>query len=235
MENFSPNPRISETIGDRQAIPKRNLFERLMGLLVEPGTTFAAIIARPDLIGPVLLIVLTVAFSIPVFQFSVAHQPPEVLEKVSTTTLLITQVVTGLVFSFVPLFIRALVFYLLGLFTGGGASYKQALSVAGYLNFTACLQALFMGVALLLTGQYINLGLGFSMSYEQLATPNGALLSSLNIFALGYLVLSTIGLSRLLKTSWAKAGIITVILWLVVLALNAGMASIGAKLSGGAA
>ncbi len=234
MEDFSPTPRTSETVGDGE-VAKRNLFERLMGLLVEPGTTFAAIVARPDLIGPILLIVLTIVLNIPFFQFSLAHQPAEVLEKVSTTTLLVTQVVTGLVFSFVPLLIRGLVFYLLGLFTGGGASYKQALSVAGYLNFTSCLQALFTGAVLLLTGQYINLGLGFSMSYEQLSTPNGVLMSNLNLFVLGYLALSTIGLGRLLKTSMARAAIFTVVLWLIVLALNVGMTSIGARLAGGAA
>lgn len=234
MENFSTTPRTSETVGGGE-VAKRNLFERLMGLLVEPGTTFAAIIARPDLIGPVLLIVLTSLFSIPIFQFATAHLPAEVAEKVSPTTMLVSQAVGTLVTSLIVLFIRALVFYLLGLFTGGGASYKQALSVAGYLNFTACLQMLFTGAALLLTGQYINLGLGFSMSYEQISTPNGVLMSNLNLFVLGYLVLSTIGLGRLLKTSMARAAIFTVILWLIVLALNVGMTSIGARLAGGAA
>ncbi|HHY45752.1 MAG TPA: YIP1 family protein [Firmicutes bacterium] len=223
--------------GNDRNLDGRGTFERLLALLVDPGGTFKAIVEKPDFVGPVILIILAAALSIPGAMHAIKEMPESqpgqapsipVSSQVSAIIASVSTLITLLVWW--P--IRAAVFMGTGAILGSRLDFRSSLAVSGYLNYSTFLASLVSAVTILTVGKPVTPGFGMTLPTSELMTPRGVFLSNLNIFTAIYVFLSIFGLSALWKTSKAKALLATAIMWVIVLAIQVAGASIAGGLRG---
>lgn len=216
---------------DHSMKPRRGLLARAFGTLTDPGATFDDIVRRPDAVVPVLFILIIAALG-SVSVVSDLRNLPEMIPSgvpMPPPSFTVTASVIGTLFAlFVWWPIRALVFTGVGSLLGTKVEFARSLAVSGYLNVTSVLSTLMNAIAFVTTGHAVTLGLGMGLSREQVATPWGVVLSSVNVFGLIYIVLSTVALAKLWGVKSTKSAAATVILWLVMV----GVSAAGVHLSG---
>lgn len=219
---------------DTSVRPRKTLAARMVGVLTDPGATFEGIVLRPDAAGPVLFILIIGAISV-IPMVSALRSLPETTPTGVPMLPPAFTVATGVIGLVVGLLvwwpIRALVFMGVGSLLGSKATFSQSLAVSGYLNVAEALSTFVSAIAVASTGRTVTLGLGMLLSPEQMVTPWGVVLNSVNVFGLIYIVLSTVALAKLWKVSASKAAAATVILWLVVVGVSAGSAHLGRQFS----
>ena len=215
--------------------PRKNLFARAIGVLADPGPTFEDIVRNPDFVVPVVFIVLAGALGlVPVihtFKTMPELIPSDVPMPSQSVTIGIT-LITAIISQLIWWPLRALIFSGIGAFIGSKVDFKKSLAISGYLNVTLVLSGLITAIVIITTGNAVVLGLGMTLSPSQLATPWGVVLSSMNIFSLMYLILSSIALAKLWNVKISKAATITIVMWALVVALSAGSAHLTSKMTG---
>jgi hypothetical protein len=214
---------------------ERSLFARAVGVLADPGPTFDDIVKRPDFIIPIVFIALAGALSLVPVVHTLKTMPelfpsgvPMPSKSVTIGITLITSIVSQLIWW--PL--RALIFLGIGALIGSKVDFRKSLAVSGYLNVTLVISGIITAIVIAVTGHAVVLGLGMTLSPEELTTPWGVVLSNMNIFSLIYIVLSSVALSKLWNVKISKAASITVIMWILVIAVSAGSAHLGSKMTG---
>lgn len=214
---------------------ERSLFARAVGVLADPGPTFEDIVRCPDFVIPIIFIVLAGALSLVPVVHTLKTMPelfpsgvPMPSKSVTIGITLITSIVSQLIWW--PL--RALIFLGIGALIGSKVDFRKSLAVSGYLNVTLVISGIITAIVIAATGHAVVLGLGMTLSPEELTTPWGVVLSNMNIFSLIYIVLSSIALSKLWNVKISKAASITVIMWILVIAVSAGSAHLGSKMTG---
>lgn len=233
--------------------PKPNGFQRIAGVLLTPGETFESIAKRPDIVVP-LLVVLLVSLStgiIVALNVDFAAMAREVME---------TQVESGDVpaeaadrsVRFMASFYKVLFFAspVLGLIMllaiagvlhisfrlfGGEGTFKQAFSVTLYSWMPFLIKGI-IATAVLASRQTVGMAelqnpvrsnLAFLVDMKTQPIPF-ALLSSLDLFTIWTLILFTIGFAAVSRFSRTKAAVIVVSLWLVTLLFKVGAAAMQA-------
>lgn len=212
---------------------REGFFQRCIDLIVSPDEGFTKIIARPEKVGPVVLIVLATLLSLPasIYQSQLmAEEFPQLPATALGPQRLAIVFISALVASLLWWPLRGGIFHWLGMLTGAPMTWPQSLAVSGYLYLVPLLQNLVSAIVIWTTGQNITLGLGMGLSFRELLTPRGVFLAQLNIFTLWYLVLSTIGLAKLWQSSKVKSGLMTVLLWAVVVGLSVWQASFSSRM-----
>jgi hypothetical protein len=223
--------------------PKPSPFQRIIGVIFSPDATFASIAKRPDWVVPLLFLLITsLAAGIimaPRIDFGSATReameqqknvPQEQIEKAVRLTNSFGKVATYLapVFSLIILLIVAGVLLLAFRLFGGEGDFKQAFSVTCYASIPTIIKSVVTLAIILAKGGIIpaqalatlvRSNLGFLADYK--ASPMAfALLTSIDIFSIWFLVLMIIGFAYLARVSKAKSAVIIVSLWLVVLCLK---------------
>jgi hypothetical protein len=237
--------------GGPAAPPTKSAFQRIAGVLFNPVETFADIARRPDILIPlIVVVVISILSSIVVMprvdfesaiRDSMADQKGEMSsedrERVVRFGTAAAKAVgyaaplLNVVFFAVIAAILLLVFRLLG----GEGNYKQAFSVTVYSWFPLLIQGILGLIILLAKGsvpaeQLPNLvmsNLGFLVDMKQNPVAF-ALLSALDIFTIWTLALFIIGFSFVARVSRAKSAAVVLSLWVILLLFKVGAAAMGA-------
>ncbi|HHY97436.1 MAG TPA: YIP1 family protein [Firmicutes bacterium] len=215
----------------------RGVIERLLTILVDPAGIFKDIIEKPDFMGPMTIIVITAALSMPSTAYTL-QQIPEMAPgqaqniPINATASALIGSISSLIALAIWWPIRAAIFLGIGNIFKAKLDFKQSLAVSGYLNYPSLLSGLVSAITIWSAGRPVTPGLGMALSFSELSTPRGVLLSNLNIFALMYIFLSVFGLSELWRISRAKGLIATIIMWSAVLGIQVAIAGLTAGLRG---
>lgn len=242
------------------AAPERkpNVFERMAGVLFSPGETFRDIARRPDIVGPLLLLVIfgfiATALILPRFDFeamnaqqaaAVKKQNPNMSDddiermtrfgNASAKVLAWASPLLQLAWFALVAGVLLLAFRMFG----GEGTFKQAYSVTLYSWVPRLLQSIVMVIVVLARGTVDPMSMAtvvksnpaflVDMSEQPVLF---SLLSSFDLFALWSLVLFIIGFAAVAKTSKGKAAAIVVSLWLVTVAIKIGFAALNASRMG---
>lgn len=213
----------------------KSLFARAIGVLADPGPTFEDIVNSPDFVIPVLFILLAGVLGLVPVLHTLETMPelipsgtPMPAKSVTVGITLFSSIISQLIWW--P--VRALIFGGIGAFLGSKVDFRKSLAISGYLNVTLVISGIITAIVIATTGHAVVLGLGMTLSPEQLATPWGVVLSNVNVFSLMYIALSSVALHKLWDVKISKAASITIIMWILVIALSAGGAYLGSKLTG---
>lgn len=233
---------------------KPNVFERVAGVFFSPGETFRDIARRPDILGPLLLLVvlgfITTALILPRFDFesmtaqqsaTMKKQNPNLSDddiermtrigKASATVMAWVSPLLQLAWFALVAGVLLLAFRMFG----GDGTYKQAYSTTLYSWMPRVLQSIVMVIVVLARGTVDPMTMATTVKSNPAFLVDMteqpvlfALLSSFDVFAIWSLVLFVIGFSEVAKTSKGKAAAIVVSLWFVTIAIKIGFAALGA-------
>jgi hypothetical protein len=212
----------------------KTLFARAVGVLADPGPTFEDIVKSPDYVIPVIFIILAGLLGLVPVVHAFKTMPELIPSGVPTPPASVgvgIALITSIVGQFIVWPLRALIFSGIGAMIGSRVDFRKSLAVSGYLNVTLVISGIITAIVIATTGQAVVLGLGMALSSHQLATAWGVVLSNINVFSLIYIGLSSVALAKLWNVKIPRAALITIMLWILVLAVSAGSAHLGAKLA----
>jgi hypothetical protein len=233
----------------------KNLFERVAGVLFAPAETFADIARRPDILGPLLLILavgyICTAFVMPKMDFNaivtaqheqMQKQGRQMDEAQSATmeraTIAFAKAigwsspVLGLVWYAIVAGVLLLAFRLFG----GEGTYKQAYSTTLYAWIPLVLFSVIVAVVVTARGTLdpttaptlVKSNPAFLVDMKEQPILF-SLLSNFDVFTIWTIFLLIVGFSTLSKTSRAKAASIVLSLWAVAIVVKLGFAALGAS------
>ena len=250
-------PAMPQTAPAPEASPKRTGLQRLAGVLFAPVDTFRDIAQKPDLLTPILTI-LIVSFMatfvvVPRIDFetalreqmaetnrTMAKEDVDRIVRFSTAAARMMAYVSpllNLLFFVVIAAVLLLAFRLLG----GEGTFKQAFSVSLYAWLPLLLLGIVTSIVLLgrgsvsadEMGSVVMSHLGFFVDRE--ANPVlFAVLSSIELFTIWTIALFIIGFSFVSRTSIGKSGAIVLTLWAVMILFKIGFAALTAARAAGA-
>ncbi|HKO57605.1 MAG TPA: Yip1 family protein [Thermoanaerobaculia bacterium] len=237
------------------AEPKPNPWQRIVGVFFSPTETMQSIARRPDIVVPlVILLVCSALMGVVIgmrVDFAAAameNMPPNAPAAQAESAMKMAAMI-GKISSFVaPLFtliglaIIAGVLLIAFRIMGGEGDYKQAFSVLTYASFPTVLKSLITAIVLLARS-----GVG-AQELETLVRSNAAflveqktnpilfsLLTSFDVFTIWFVILLIIGFAAISRFSKAKSAAIIISLWMVAIVVKLGFVALGAAMRNKAA
>lgn len=230
--------------------PKTNVFQRIAGVLFAPVDTFREIARRPDVVAPIIVLVVisfaTTLVLVPrmdfeeAFRQQMAQSGQEMseadLERVMGFTNAFAKVVayTGPLWGILFYLIVAGVLLLAFRLFGGEGTFKQAFSVTLYAWIPLALYSIVVAIVGMTRSSInpttmptlvkSNPGFLVDMTEQPVLF---ALLSSFDIFTIWTIVLLIFGFAAVSRVSAGKSAAIVVSLWLVTIVVKTGFAAIG--------
>jgi hypothetical protein len=223
----------------------------MAGVLFAPAETFAEIVRKPDVLIPLIVIMVVSAIfaivAVPRVDFigpmreQMAQQKPNMAEadldravkivSASTKILLYASPLLGAILLVIVAFALLMAFRLMG----GEGTFKEALSVTVYSWLPFTISGIVATIIIAARGNIPadQLDTLVRSNVAFLADPKSqrllhTLLGAFDLFTIWSLYLLTIGFSYVARVSRAKAAAIIVSLWAVVLVFKLGFAAIGA-------
>ena len=237
------------------ASPPKSPWQRMMGVFFTPDETFADIARKPDILVPLIVLVLigvvTTVLIMPHLDFDalvaqqaemVQKQNPNVsdadIERMGRITKAIGRVTgyLGPVFIILGYLLIALVLWGAFRLMGGDGDFKQSLSVTLYSYFPRMvLGGIIATIIIMARGMVdpstmatvVKSNPAFLVDMKEQPVVY-ALLASFDVFVLWTLFLLTTGFSKVSKFSKAKSATIVVSLWLLTVLVRLGFAAMGA-------
>ncbi len=234
---------------------KQNVFERIAGVLFAPAETFQNIVRRPDILGPLLVIVIigyiSTAIIMPKMDFEsmMAQQSEEMSRRgqnMSAEQLAQMERITRAgvkVFSWVlPVLMVAWYAIMAGILLlafrlmGGEGTFQQAFSVTLYAWMPMVLLGILTTIIVLARGTFdpvtaatlVKSNPAFLVDMKEQPILF-SLLSSFDVFTIWMIALLIIGFSTMAKVSRAKAAAIVISLWLAQIVVKLGIAAMSAS------
>ena len=233
------------------APPAKNSFQRIAGVLFAPAETFRDIARRPDILVPLLVLVIlgfvVTAAIVPRMDFEttvreqMAQQGRQMsegdMDRAVKMGAAFGKVIAWIspVLSIIWWVIIAGVLLLAHRLFGSEGNFKQAFSTTLYSWFPNAVAGIVLAVvaffreeidaASMQTLVKSNPGFLVDMKENPLLF---AAVSSLDLFMIWMLILLIIGFSTLAKVSRAKSAAIIIPLWLVTVVIKLGFAALGA-------
>jgi hypothetical protein len=234
---------------------KKNVFERIAGVLFAPAETFQDIARRPDILGPLLLILVVgyicTAFVMPKLDMAAINAQQaeqmrkrnpnmgeEQLAQMERITAASTKIfgwlgpVLGVAWYAILAGILLLAFRLFG----GEGTYKQAFSTTLYAWIPLVLFSVIVSIVVTARGTFdpmmaatlvkSNPAFLVDMKEQPLLF---SLLSNFDVFTIWTIFLLIVGFSTLSKTSRAKAATIVLSLWAAMIVVKLGLAALAAS------
>ena len=235
--------------------PSKGYFERLAGIFVSPGETFDDIARKPDIVFPLVLLMLstisiteTMLAKIGIVRIvrtqieqssRAANLSPEQLQQQVEQAARIGGAIAHVSFIFVIigiLIIAGIGLLIANAIFGASVKFKTAMSITCYAGLVGLLGAV-MAIALILFGdpEHFNsqnpipANLGFFMNPLENSKPIIALASSLDIFTIWNMILLSLGFSRATggKTKTTPIFFTFFGLWVVWVLIKMGLATLG--------
>lgn len=232
----------------------KNAFQRIAGVFFAPAETFADIARRPDILVPLLVILVigyvTTFMVMPHLDWdAVVAQQAEMVKKQNpnvsdadiaqmgkfTTAIAKVSGYLAPVFVLIGYAIVALVVWGACRLMGGAGDFKQALSTTLYAHFPRVILGIVMAVVIMARGTVdpstmatvVKSNPAFLVDMREQPVLF-ALLSSIELFQIWTIVLLVIGFAMLTKLSRAKTAAIIISLWIILLVVKVGFAALGA-------
>lgn len=245
---------IDSTTPPASAPAPKNAFQRIAGVFFAPAETFADIARRPDILVPLLVIILvgyvTTFMVMPHLDFdAMIAQQGEMMKKQNpnisdadiaqmgrfTTAFAKAMGYIGPLLVIVGYAIIALVVWGACRIMGGEGNYMQAFSTTLYAHFPRVVLGIVMAVVVMARGKVdpsqmatvVKSSPAFLVDM-QTQPVLFTLLGSLEIFQIWTIILMIIGFAAVSKLSRAKTAAIIVTLWIIVLVVKLGFAALGA-------
>ena len=229
--------------------PKPNTFQRIAGVLMSPASTFEDIARRPDVLIPLLVIVVCsiigTALIVPRVDFAATYReafegmnvPAERMERSIRMAAAVGKATAyfGPVLQLIAFAVIAGVLLIAFRMFGGEGDYKQAFSVVLYSWMPLVIKSI-LAIVVIMTKKTITLpdlanplrsNLAFLADMKQQPLLF-SLFGSLDIFTIWTLILMIIGFAALSRSSKAKSAAIVISLWLIVVLFKLGGAALGA-------
>ena len=229
---------------------RKSAMERLTGVLFAPVETFADIARKPDILAPLLTILLigaaTAIITTPKFDFesmfrqemaqSKRQMSSEDIDRAMPMMLAFGKVMaySSPLLNLAIIAIIAAVMLFAFRIMGGEGTYKQAFSVTLYSWLPLIIFGVIATVVMLNRDSVtpkemaglVRSNLGF-LADSTSQRPLWVILSALDIFAFWALALLSIGFAEVSGFSKGKAAAIVITLWVVLLVFRAGFAMLG--------
>jgi hypothetical protein len=231
--------------------PAKNTFQRFAGVLFAPADTFRDIARRPDILTPLIVLVvisfIVSALIIPRMDFEAAFREQMAsqnskmsdadLDRAAKMGSAFGKVMawTGPIWGILIWVIIAGVLLLAHRLFGGEGNFKQALSTVLYSWIPLTINGIVTGIVALARGEIdpttmqtlVKSNPAFLVDMKDNPILFAAL-SSLDIFTIWTLILLVIGFATLSRLSRAKSAVIIVSLWLLTVVVKLGFAALGA-------
>lgn len=242
------------TPGVPAAEPEVNPFQRVLGVLMAPVRTFADIARRPDIMVPLVLILIigyASTFAIlPRTDFdammdaqieAAKKQNPNMSDEDLERGMKIGASFTKAIFYIQPLMMVIWYLIVAGVLLlgfrlfGGEGTFKQAFSVTLYSWMPYVILGIVMTIVIVVKGTFdpttaatlVKSNPAFLVDMKEQPVLFAAL-SMLDIFTIWVLALLIIGFAAVSKFSKAKAAAVVIPLWLVMVVIRLGFAAMGA-------
>jgi hypothetical protein len=240
------------------AAPAKNVFQRIAGVFFAPEETFSDIARRPDILWPLLIIVLvgyvTTFVMVPHLSFDSVFAAQEAAAKkrnpnVSEADLqqmarigeASTKVMSyaGPVLSIAGYLLMALVLWGATRMMGGQGEFKQAFSATLYAWMPLLLFRIILTIVavargtldVMETATVVKSNPAFLVDLK--AHPVlASFLSSFDVFTIWMVVLLIFGFAALSKLSKGKTAAIVLSCWIILIVLKVGFAALGAAMNG---
>lgn len=241
--------------GPAAAPEKPNPFQRIAGVLFAPAETFQSIARKPDILVPLLILLIIagvcgalianhIDFAAPAreaMESRGGNLPPEQMERAVRMSAAIGKVATyaSPLFSLIGLAVLSGVLLLAFRLFGGEGDYKQAFSVATYASYVSLIESILRTIVLMTRKSIspealptiLRSNLAFLVDFK--TQPMAfALLSSLDIFTIWLVALLIIGFAAVSRLSKEKSAAIVISLWAVVIVIKLGFFALRAARMG---
>jgi hypothetical protein len=234
--------------------PSKNFGQRVAGVLFAPAETFEDIARRPDVLMPLILILLisflSTAIVMPRMDFEAMaaeqgetmrkHNPNMTsadIERMERFTVAIAKVTGWISPLFVLLWwvIIAAVLLLAMRLMGGEGSFKQAFSGTLYSWIPLVLFGIITSIVVLARGSFdpttastlVKSNPAFLVDMQEQPVLF-SLLASFDVFTIWTIALLILAVAAISKLSRAKSAAIVISLWLVMIVIKLGFAALGA-------
>ena len=236
------------------AAPTKNTLQRIAGVLFAPAETFQDIARKPNILGPMLIIVLlgyiSTFFIVQRMDWNAVSEAQmeamkkqnpnmsqEDIARVEKMTSAMGKVVgwisplMGVVWYVILAGVLLLVFRMMG----GEGNFQQALSTTLYAWMPLLIFGLILTIVIIARGTVdptqmatvLKSNPAFLVDMKEQAVLF-SLLSNFDLFTIWTVVLLIIGFSTFTKTSRGKAAAIVISLWAVFILIKLGFAALGA-------
>jgi len=232
----------------------KNAFQRIAGVFFAPGETFKDLARKPDILVPLLVIVLigyaTTIMVMPHLDWdAMIAQQGEMMKKKNPNaddaaiaqmgrfTKVITKVTVwiGPLLVIVGYLIIALVVWGACRMMGGEGDFKQAFSATLYAHFPRVVLGIIAAVVVTARGMVdpttmatiVKSSPAFLVDMKEQPV-FFSLLSSFELFQIWTIILLIIGFAALTRLSKAKTAAIVISLWVITLVVKLGFAALGA-------
>lgn len=231
--------------------PAQNTFQRIAGVLFAPADTFRDIARRPDIVMPLIILVIigfvTSALIIPRMDFEAAFREQMAsqnskmsdadLDRAAKMGSAFGKVMawTGPVWGILIWAVIAGVLLLAHRLFGGEGNFKQAFSTVLYSWIPLTINGIVTGIVAVARGEIdpttmqtlVKSNPAFLVDMKENPILFSAL-SSLDLFTIWTLILLIIGFATLSRLSRAKSAAIVISLWLLTVVVKLGFAAMGA-------
>lgn len=232
--------------------PRKNVFARIAGVLFTPAEAFAEIARRPDIVAPMLILVIvgyiSTALVVPRFDMAsftgeqaaqMRKQNPNISEADAERFARIGSASAKVFMWLSPLLtllfyvVLAAVFLLAFRLMGGDGTFNQALSITIYAWIPLTLAGIIMAIVVAARGSFdpnqaatlVKSNPAFLA--DQKAQPAlFSLLSSLDVFTIWTLVLAVFGFSAMSRLSRKTSAVIIFSLWIAFVFVKIGFAAL---------
>lgn len=234
--------------------PEVNPFQRVLGVLIAPIRTFADIARRPDIMVPLVLILIigyASTFAIlPRTDFdammdaqmeAAKKQNPNLSDEDLAPGMKIGAAITKTIFYIQPLLMVIWYLIVAGVLLlgvrlfGGEGTFKQAFSVTVYSWMPYVILGIVMTIVVVVKGTFdpitaatlVKSNPAFLVDMKEQPVLY-SLLSMLDVFTVWVLALLIIGFAAVSKFSKARTAAVVIPLWLVMVVIRLGFAAMGA-------
>lgn len=236
------------------AAPKKNVFQRIAGVLFAPAESFEEIVRRPDILAPLLLFIAIgyagTVITAPRLDYesllqqqeqAIRKQNPNMDEATRAQIEKITRATTkaglwvGPILMTIWYFVVAGILFLAFRLMGGEGTFSQAVSATLYAWVPLILYGIVLAIVVLAQGSFDPLTAATAVKsnpaflVEMKEQPVlFSFLASIDLFTIWTIVLLIFGFSALSKFSRAKSAAIVITLWAVQICVRLGFAALGA-------
>jgi hypothetical protein len=244
-------PSVPPTAPYEAPLKKMNVFERAAGVLFSPGETFENIARKPDILAPMLLLLVVsyigTILLVPRIDFGEAvrqqiqRQGRQMSDSDMDTAVRIGSAFGKVIAYTSPFLAFALIAIIAGVLLlafrlfGGEGTYAQAYSASLYAWIPQVINGLILGIVgltrdgidptLMPTLVKSNPAFLVDMKAQPMLF---AFLASIDVFTIWSVILFIIGFSILARVSKAKAASIVLSLWAALIVVKLGFAALGA-------
>jgi len=236
------------------AAPTKNTLQRIAGVLFAPAETFEDIARKPNILGPLLIIVLlgyvSTFFIVQRMDWNAVmeaqmdamkKQNPNMSQQDFDRVAKVSSAMGKVIGWISPLMgvvwyvILAGVLLLAFRMTGGEGNFQQALSTTLYAWMPLLINGIILTIVIIARGSVdptqmatvLKSNPAFLVDMKEHAVLF-SLLSTFDIFTIWTIILLIIGFAAVSKSSKAKSAAIVISLWVVFILIKIGFAAIGA-------